>query len=158
MKICCYPGSFDPLTNGHVSIAKNATKLFDRVIILVANNSEKHSLLTVDERVELIKEVFKNDKNIVVMSTDKLVAKKAKELNACCMVRGLRAVSDYEYEYSLNEMNKHIEESIPTIYLMAAPEYSFLSSSAVKELLKYDQDITSLVPKPVSDYLKKKQQ
>lgn len=155
MKRCCYPGSFDPFTNGHEEIVKRALKLFDEVVILVADNSNKKYTFSLDERVEIIKETFKNYKNVIVESTDGLVVKKAKELNCTCLVRGLRAISDYEYEFSVNATNTFIDKDIDTIYLMASKEYSFLSSSTIKELHKYNQDISSLVPEAVLKMYKK---
>ena len=118
MKKCCYPGSFDPITNGHVEIAIRASKLFDKVVILVADNSQKRYTFTLKERVGMVKETFKDFKNIEVYSTDSLVIEKAKQMGCMCLVRGLRAISDYEYEFSVNATNTFINNEIDTIYFM----------------------------------------
>lgn len=156
MKKCCYPGSFDPITNGHVEIAIRASKLFDKVVILVADNSQKRYTFTLEERVGMVKETFKDYKNIEVCSTNSLVIEKAKQMGCMCLVRGLRAISDYEYEFSVNATNTFINNEIDTIYFMASTKYSFLSSSTVKELYKFNQDISTLVPKCVLDTWKNK--
>ncbi len=157
MKIAVYPGSFDPFTNGHLDVALRAKKIFDKVIIMVAYNSKKTSYwFTAEERVEMIKQAVKNYDGIEVISYDGLVVKKAKELNAQALIRGLRAVTDYEAEYQLHEVNEYLEPDIEMVYLMSHREQAFVSSSNIKEIFEYNEDISHLVPKPVLDAMIKK--
>ncbi len=156
MKVCLYPGSFDPITNGHVEIALRARKIFDKVIICVANNTQKKYSFTLKERIEMIKETFKDYDGFEVTYTEGLVVDKAKEVGATCLIRGLRAVTDYEYEFMVHSTNEFIDKNIETIFFMASKEYSFLSSSTIKELHLYGADISSLVPKSVIKYWNKK--
>lgn len=151
MKIAVYPGSFDPLTNGHIDVALRARKLFDKVYIMVANNVSKssHYLFSIDERVKMAKETFKDVDGIEIVSTDKLVVKEAKKLGAQALIRGLRAVTDYEMEFQLHEVNEFIEPSIEMVYLMAHRDQMFVSSSNIKEIFNQGEDISSLVPEPV---------
>ena len=156
-KIAIYPGSFDPLTNGHVDIVLRASNLFDKIIILVANNSNKNNyLFTLDERVEMIKDTFKNKKNIIVEKTDGIVVKKAKKLGSSILIRGLRAVTDFESEFQIHEINKFLDPNIEMIYLMANKEQTFVSSSSIKEIFFLGEDVSSMVPLPVMKKLKEK--
>ena len=158
MRIAVYPGSFDPLTNGHVDVALRAKKFFDKVIIMVADNASKtgHYLLSAEERVEMAKETFASYEGFEVVSTDKLVVKEAKKLSAQALIRGLRAVTDYEMEFQLHEVNEFLEPDIDMVYLMARKDQAFVSSSTIKELFFQGVDISSLVPEPVLDMMKKK--
>ena len=158
MRIAVYPGSFDPLTNGHVDVALRAKKFFDKVIIMVADNASKkgHYLFSAEERVEMAKETFASYEGFEVVSTDKLVVKEAKKLSAQALIRGLRAVTDYEMEFQLHEVNEFLEPDIDMVYLMARKDQAFVSSSTIKELFFQGVDISSLVPKPVLDMMKKK--
>lgn len=157
MKVAVYPGSFDPFTNGHLDVALRAKKIFDKVIIMVAYNSKKSSYwFTAQERVEMIKESVKNYDGIEVISYDGLVVKKAKELGAQALIRGLRAVTDYEAEYQLHEVNEFLEPDIEMVYLMSHRDQAFVSSSNIKEIFDYNEDISHLVPKPVLDAMNKK--
>ena len=158
MRIAVYPGSFDPLTNGHVDVALRAKKFFDKVIIMVADNASKkgHYLFSAEERVEMAKETFASYEGFEVVSTDKLVVKEAKKLSAQALIRGLRAVTDYEMEFQLHEVNEFLEPDIDMVYLMARKDQAFVSSSTIKELFFQEVDISSLVPKPVLDMMKKK--
>lgn len=158
MRIAVYPGSFDPLTNGHVDVALRAKKFFDKVIIMVADNASKkgHYLFSVEERVEMAKETFASYEGFEVVSTDKLVVKEAKKLSAQALIRGLRAVTDYEMEFQLHEVNEFLEPDIDMVYLMARKDQAFVSSSTIKELFFQEVDISSLVPEPVLDMMKKK--
>lgn len=158
MRIAVYPGSFDPLTNGHVDVALRAKKFFDKVIIMVADNASKkgHYLFSAEERVEMAKETFACYEGLEVVSTDKLVVKEAKKLSAQALIRGLRAVTDYEMEFQLHEVNEFLEPDIDMVYLMARKDQAFVSSSTIKELFFQGVDISSLVPEPVLDMMKKK--
>lgn len=158
MRIACYPGSFDPLTIGHVDVARRARKIFDKVIILIAQNPKKSSsyYFTLEERVKLAKETFKDEDGFEVDSTTGLVVKKAKALGAIALIRGLRAVTDYEAEYQLHEVNEYIEPSIDMVYLMSHRVQAFVSSSNIKEMFLEGEDISGLVPKPVLEAMMKK--
>ncbi len=151
MKIACYPGSFDPFTEGHLNVALRAKELFDKIIILVANNPDKaHTyLFNVDERVMMIKEVLKDYEGFEVTYTSGLTIQKAKELQATTLIRGLRAITDYEKECQLHEINEYLDPNIDMLYFMAKKDHSFISSSTIKELFFQGVDISSLVPQPV---------
>ena len=156
MKIGVYPGSFDPITNGHLDVIERASKIFDEVIVLIAINNEKKSFFNVEERIEMIKESTKHMKNVKVDSYDGLTMRYAKKVNAIALIRGLRVVSDFEYEWKLAAANEFIDNSIEMIFFMAKKETSFISSSSIKELYQNQVDISSLVPKPVIEMLKTK--
>ena len=158
MRIAVYPGSFDPLTNGHVDVALRAKKFFDKVIIMVADNASKKGnyLFSAEERVKMAKETFSSYEGFEVVSTDKLVVKEAKKLSAQALIRGLRAVTDYEMEFQLHEVNEFLEPDIDMVYLMARKDQAFVSSSTIKELFFQGVDISSLVPEPVLNMMKKK--
>ena len=155
-RIAIYPGSFNPITNGHIDILKRALKLFDEVIVLVAINPDKRYLFNCEERVKLIKEAIKDIKGAKVDFTNGLTMAYAKKHCAIALIRGLRAVSDFEYEFSLNVANEFISKEIETVFLMANQETSFISSSSIIELYKNGVDITPLVPRIVLKELKKK--
>lgn len=157
-RIAIYPGSFDPITNGHLDILHRALKLFDEVIILVAVAAEKKTLFTLAERVEMIKEATKNIPNVHVDATKGLTIRYAKDQGAVALVRGLRAVSDFEYEFKLAAGNSFVDPNIEIVFFMARSEYSFLSSSTLKELFQQGVDIAALVPRSVVTALKKKLQ
>ena len=156
MKIGVYPGTFDPITNGHLDIIKRAHQLFDKLYIVLPVNMSKSALFTTEERVELIKEVLKDLNDIEVVSTDKLTVDFASSVNATAMVRGLRMVSDFDYELQLATINKKLNSQIETVFIMSSHEYSFLSSSAVKEIAKFGGDVSSFVPEVVNVALKNK--
>ena len=156
MKIAVYPGSFDPITLGHLDVLKDGAHMFDKVIITVSNNISKHALLSVEERKELIRQSVADIPNVEVDSFDGLTVEYAKKVGATILLRGLRAVSDFEYEMKLSQTNRSLSEDIKTVFLITRPEYNFISSSSVKEILKNDGDISKFVPKPVSDYLQNK--
>lgn len=156
-QIAIYPGSFDPLTNGHVDIVSRASKIFDKIIILVANNSSKTNyLFSLEERVEMIKETFKDNKNISVEQTSGLVVTKAKSLGASILIRGLRAVTDFENEFQIHEINEFLDPNIEMVYLMANKEQTFVSSSNIKEIFFNGEDVSKLVPKAILKRLKMK--
>lgn len=156
MKIAVYPGSFDPITLGHLDVLKDGAHMFDKVIITVSNNISKHALLSVGERKELIRQSVADIPNVEVDSFDGLTVEYAKKVGATILLRGLRAVSDFEYEMQLSQTNRSLSEDIKTVFLITRPEYNFISSSSVKEILKNNGDISKFVPKPVSDYLQNK--
>lgn len=158
MRIAVYPGSFDPLTNGHVDVALRAKKLFDKVIIMIANNESKKGryMFTAEERAEMVKETFSELDGFEVVVTDKLVVREAKKSGAQALIRGLRAVTDYEAEFQLHEVNEFLEPDIDMVYLMARKDQAFVSSSTIKELYSQGVDISHLVPEPVLKMMDKK--
>ncbi len=157
-RIAVYPGSFDPLTNGHVDVALRARKMFDEIIIMVADNPSKkgHYLFSAEERVKMIEETFAGLDGFQVVSTEKLVVREAKKLSAQALIRGLRAVTDYEAEFQLHEVNEFLEPDIDMVYLMARKDQAFVSSSTIKELYSQGVDISKLVPEPVLRAMKEK--
>lgn len=156
VSIAVCPGSFDPITYGHLDIIKRAAKVFDKVYVVILNNSAKNPLFTVDERVQLIEEVTKVIPNVTVDTFQGLLVDYAKSVNANAIIRGLRAVSDFEYEMQITSMNRVLNEEIETFFIMTNNQYSFLSSSIVKEAAKYKGSISELVPPQVEKALKEK--
>ncbi|CCY25626.1 MAG: pantetheine-phosphate adenylyltransferase [Brachyspira sp.] len=156
MKIAIYPGSFDPITKGHLDILKTGAEIFDKVIIAVARNSEKKGFLPVDERVKLIKESVSDLKNVEVDSFEGLTIEYAKKKDAKVLIRGLRAVSDFEYELQLSQANSALCSDIKTVFLTTKPKYNFISSSTIKEIYLNDGDISKFVPEAVFEYLQKR--
>lgn len=154
LAIC--PGSFDPLTNGHLDIIKRGAKIFEHVIVAVFNNEAKSPLFTLEERIELIEASIKDIPNASVDTSDGLLVEYAKEKKASAILRGLRAVSDFEYEMQITSMNKKLDPHIETFFMITNTKYSFLSSSIVKEVAKYQADVSDLVPKPVERALIRK--
>lgn len=157
MKIAVYPGSFDPITNGHLDIIKRALKCFDKVIVLVGVNPDKKYHNSVEERVAMIKESCKGIKNVEVDSYDGLSVEYSKKHGAVALIRGLRVVSDFEYEWQLATANEYIDSEIDMVFFMARNETSFISSSAINELFEHGVDIKKLVPAPVIKLMKQKQ-
>lgn len=155
-KIAVVPGSFDPVTKGHLDIIRRAADVFDTVYVAVLNNSAKQSLFSIDERIELLKEVTIDLPNIRIESSSGLLIDYAREKKAKVIVRGLRAVSDFEYEMQITSMNRVLDENIETFFIMSKNQYSFLSSSIVKEVAKYGGNIGELVPTIVEEALKEK--
>ena len=153
MKIAVYPGSFDPITNGHLEILDRALNIFDKVIMLVAVNPNKKTRFSAEERVAMIKEAINNPR-VEVDSFDGLTVKYAKEHGAHHLIRGLRAVTDFEYEFSLASANDYIDESIDTVFLMSKVEKSFINSSMIMELYQSGVEISALVPASVLKRLK----
>ena len=156
MKIAIYPGSFDPITYGHLDILKNASGIFDKVIIAVAHNGAKTGYLTPEERVMLIRASIDNIPNAEVDSFEGLTIDYAKKHGADVLIRGLRAVSDFEFEMQLSQTNSALCEEIKTVFLTTKPEFNFISSSTIKEILNNGGDISKFVPPAVHEYLKKK--
>lgn len=155
-RIAVCPGSFDPITYGHLDIIERTSKVFDEVYVSVLKNSSKPGLFTPDERVELIETVAKKLPNVKVKQFNGLLVDFCKDVGAGAIVRGLRAVSDFEYEMQLTSMNRKLDSNIETIYMMTNNNYSFISSSIVKEVAKYDGKIEDVVPPEVEIALKEK--
>jgi pantetheine-phosphate adenylyltransferase len=156
MRIAIYPGSFDPLTNGHLDVVQRAAKLFDRVIVAVAENDAKHPLFTLKERAALVKQAVAHLPNVETDSFDCLLVEYAAARQAKAIVRGLRAVSDFEFEFQLALMNRKLAESIETIFMMPKDTYTFLSSRIVKEIARLGGDIGAFVPAHVQAAMNKK--
>lgn len=146
MKRAIYPGSFDPLTNGHLDIIERSAKMVDELNVAILKNSAKNSLFSVDERVSMIKEQTRHLPNVVVSSFDGLLADYARKIEATIVVRGLRAVTDFEYELQIAQTNHVINPQIDTIFLTTSLEYAYLSSTIVKEVASYGGDISKFVP------------
>lgn len=146
MRIAICPGSFDPATNGHIDIIKRAGSLFDKVIVAVLNNPNKKPLFSVEERVELLKKTCCSIENVEIDSFSGLLIDYAKSKNANAIVKGLRAVSDFEYELQMALMNKKLNPEVETVFVMTSSKYSYLSSSLVKEVAQYGGCIKGLVP------------
>ena len=155
-KIAVCPGSFDPITNGHLDIVRRGAEIFEEVIVVVFKNQSKSPLFTVEERIELIKEATKDLPNVSVDESKGLVVDYAKEKNASAILRGLRAVSDFEYEMQITSMNRKLNADIETLFMMTNNQYTFLSSSIVKEAARYQSDVSDLVPAAVEKALKEK--
>ena len=153
MATAVYPGSFDPITLGHLDIIKRTAAVFDKVIIGVLINKAKKPLFSIEERVELIKEVTKDIPNVEIVSFNGLLIEFSDKMKADVIVRGIRAVSDFEYEMQLSQANSALCEDIKTVFLTTKPEYNFISSSTIKEILNNGGDISKFVPKAVNDYL-----
>lgn len=151
-----YPGTFDPITNGHIDLLKRACKLFDHVTLAVAENARKNPLFNLAERIDMAQNAMSGYNNISVVGFDNLLVDFAHEQNASVILRGLRAVSDFEYEFQLAGMNRNLAPDIETIFLTTAEQYAYLSSSIVKEVARLGGDITKFVPLQVIAEIKKK--
>lgn len=154
--IAVCPGSFDPITFGHLDIIRRGAKVFDKVYVSVMNNSAKNPLFSVEERINLIQEVTKDLPNVKVDEHSGLLVDYARSVKANAIIRGLRAVSDFEYEMQITSMNRVLNEEIETFFIMTNNQYSFLSSSIVKEVAKYNGNISELVPPAVEKALHQK--
>ncbi len=152
-KVALYPGSFDPITNGHLDVLERASKMFDEVVIAVLKHPEKNSFLPVEKRVELIKEAIKTMENVSVASFDGLTVEFARSIGAKFLIRGLRTITDFEYEVQLCQTNQVIAPDIDTVFLPTKPKHNFISSSIVRELSNHKTDISKFVPKNVVEYL-----
>ncbi len=155
MKKALYPGTFDPITNGHLDIIKRASHIFDEVIVAVADSKAKKPMFLTTKRVEMAKTVTKDMQNVKVVSFDNLLVDFAKSLNVKFVVRGLRAVSDFEYELQMGYANSSLDPTLETIYLMPTLENAFISSSVVRTILSHDGDVSHLVSSDIMPYLKK---
>lgn len=156
MKKCVYPGSFDPITNGHLDVIIRASKVYDEVIILIGNNISKKALFTVEEKINMIKLVTKDYPNIKVDSFSGLIVDYCKDNNINVIIRGIRNYTDYESEYDLYQHNYDINPNIETLLMMPKPENISISSSSVKEFLKFNCDISKYVPKDLVEIIKNK--
>ncbi|MCK9244190.1 MAG: pantetheine-phosphate adenylyltransferase [Candidatus Marinimicrobia bacterium] len=156
MKVAVYPGSFDPITNGHLDVLKRAASLFNIVYIAVARNLQKSTMFTTEERLEMIRGCTTQYENVRLDSFDGLVVDYARQVGAEVIIRGLRALSDFDYEFQMALMNRHLEKKIDTVFLMPHEDYTFLSSSVVRELVKFGGDISGFVPTNVEAALLKK--
>lgn len=150
-RIAVCPGSFDPVTYGHIDIFSRASKLFDKVIILVSTNINKQPLFTPAERIQMIMEVTKNMDNVVIDILDGLLADYVRDVGACAIVKGLRAVSDFEYEFQMALANKKLYPDAETVFLTTSSENMYLSSSVVKQIAVFGGDISSFVPAAIKD-------
>jgi len=154
MSIAVYPGSFDPVTNGHVDVIKRGTRIFDRLIVAVADNPAKQALFGKEERVEMIRECAKGLRNVEVDSFDGLVVDYVHRKKAHVILRGIRTISDFEYEYQMALTNRTFAGDIETVFVMTHEEYSFVSSRLIKEAVSMGGDVSSFVPKEVEKKLK----
>lgn len=155
-RIGVYPGSFDPVTNGHLDIIKRAAKMVDKLVVTVLINSSKNNLFTIEERMNMIKEAVKDMDNVSVDTFSGLLIDYCKENNIKSIIRGLRAISDFEYELQMAQMNRNLSIEIETLFLITSTKYSFLSSSIVKEVARYDGCIANFVPEHVRQKLREK--
>jgi pantetheine-phosphate adenylyltransferase len=156
MKRVIYPGTFDPVTNGHIDVIKRAISLFDEVVVTVAKNPSKTALFTVAERLEMLKESLKEFETVKVDTFDGLIVDHAKELGAIGIIRGLRAVSDFEYEFQMALMNRKLDENLRTIFLMPHENYTYLNSTIVRNLSQFEGDVSDFVPPIVAKKLLEK--
>jgi len=156
VSVAVYPGSFDPITNGHLDIVKRGAKIFDHLVIAVADNPARQTLFTKEERVEMIKEVCKSFKNVSVDAFDGLVVEYVRRKKANVILRGIRTISDFEYEYQMALTNRTFAQDIETVFVMTSEEFSFVSSKLIKEAASLGGDIGSLVPKEAERWVKKK--
>ena len=158
MKVAIYPGSFDPITSGHLNIIRRAANIFDELIVCVMVNAGKHPMFTLEERTELIRRVTKDIPNITVESSNKLLAEFAREKGSCVIVKGLRAVSDFENEFQMALINRKINPDLDTMFLTADSEYMYMSSSVVKELGSYGVELDEFLPKEIIPDFRRKLQ
>ncbi|MCX8014796.1 MAG: pantetheine-phosphate adenylyltransferase [candidate division WOR-3 bacterium] len=156
MKIAVFPGSFDPITNGHIDIIKRALKLFDKIIVAVAKREEKSPIFSLAEREQMVKSVLKKFKQVEVKSFDGLLVDFVKKEKACTIIRGLRTISDFDYEFQMALTNRKIAPDIETIFFLASEQYAYLSATLVKEIARMGGDLKEFLPKPVISMLKNK--
>ncbi len=152
-KIAIYPGTFDPITNGHFDIIERTLSLFDKLIIAVALSNDKKPMFTLDERINMVKEAVVGMENVIVVGFDNLTVELARTYEATVLIRGLRAVSDFEYELQLGYLNNSLDDTIETVYLMPKLQHAFISSSIVRNLLKFNAKTEHLLPKEVQNII-----
>ena len=155
-RLAIFPGSFDPLTNGHVDIILRGAQLFDRIVVAILVNAEKNPLFKADERVAIVREVFREYPNVDVDTFDGLLVDYARRKRATAIVRGLRAVSDFEYEFQMALMNRHLEPTLETVFMMPAEQYTYISSRLIKEVFTLGGRVHGLVPELVEQRLREK--
>ena len=156
MKTVLYPGSFDPVTNGHIDVIRRASVLFDRVVVAVARNSEKNALFSTAERIELIRKACPDLENLEVTTFEGLMVDSLKKFQATAVIRGLRAVADFEYEFQMALMNRELNPDCETLFMMPSPEYSFVSSRLIKEIARCNGSIDKFVPPCVEEAMRQK--
>lgn len=156
MKIGYYPGTFDPITFGHLDIVERGAKLFDKLYVSISNNRNKKTLFTTEERFELVKTVVKHLDNVEVVTSNILTVEHCKMLGASHILRGLRAVTDYDYEFQITNFNRRLSHEIDTVFLMTEGQNSYLSSSSVRELAQFGGDVSPFVPAVVAEAVKRK--
>jgi pantetheine-phosphate adenylyltransferase len=156
-RLAVFPGSFDPLTNGHVDIILRSARLFERIVVAVLVNQDKQALFAPDERVAKIRDVFREYTNVEAESFNGLLVEYARRRRASAIIRGIRAVSDYEYEFQMALMNRHLEPMLETVFMMPAEQYTYLSSRLTKEVFSLGGNVSGLVPPAVEARLKQKQ-
>jgi pantetheine-phosphate adenylyltransferase len=155
-RLAVFPGSFDPLTNGHVDIVLRSAHLFERVVVAVLVNPDKQPLFTPEERVTIIREVFREYPNVEVDTYNGLLVDYARRRRASALVRGMRAISDFEREFQMALMNRHLEPALETVFMMPAEQYTYLSSRLIKEVFSLGGDVRGLVPAPVERWMRRK--
>ena len=155
MKHCIYPGTFDPFTNGHLDVLERAARLFDRLTVAVALDSTKKALFTPEERVAMIRPNVKRWRHVRVVSFDGLLVEFARREKACAIIRGLRALSDFEFEFNMALMNRHLEPEVETIFVMPNEAYSYTSSTLVRQIAKLGGDVSNFVPPNVARALRR---
>lgn len=151
MKTAIYPGTFDPLTYGHLDIIERASTLFDKIIVTVAKNPKKSPLFSVEERISMVHDAVKNFLNVSCESFDGLIVDFAKRSNATVLIRGLRAISDFEYELQMAHVNRKLLNTLVTVILMPGEKYTYLNSTIVKEVAQFGGDISAFVPPPIAE-------
>ena len=156
-RLAVFPGSFDPLTNGHVDIILRSARLFERIVVAVLVNQDKKALFFPGERIDMIREVFREYPNVEADSFDGLLVEYARRRRASAIIRGIRAVSDYEYEFQMALMNRHLEPMLETVFMMPAEQYTYLSSRLTKEVFSLGGNVSGLVPAAVEGWMKRKQ-
>lgn len=155
-KIAVYPGSFDPITNGHIDIAERASRVFDKLIVAVAKNPRKKPLFSIEERLQMIREALSHNKKITVESFDGLLVDFLKEKGVDVVIRGLRAVSDFDYEFQMDSLNRKLNPNIETFFMMTSESYFYISSQIVKEIASFGGSVKGLVPENVMKMLENK--
>jgi len=153
MKIALFPGSFDPVTKAHVDIVKRSVGLFDKLYIGIGANSSKQGLLTIEKREQMLRAVFENDDRIHVIAYEGLTVNFCKSIGASYMIRGIRTVSDFEYEKAIAQMNHSLEPEIESIFIVSKPGYSSISSTIVREIMRYNGDVSLFIPKEALQFL-----
>ena len=156
MKIAIYPGSFDPITNGHLDLIQRGLLLFDQLVVAIADNPNKKPLFSGGERLEMVQEMVKDEKRVEVLLFTGLLANLVKERNACAIIRGVRAVSDFEFEFQLALMNRKLAPHAETVFLIPSEKYTYLSSNLIKDIARFNGDIACFVPEIVKTKLKEK--